>query len=104
MLKRPDDLVAAPSHFEELKKRRLHKLVRSFGGRYAFRAKHTSHELSKRCWGLAVDLNPETTRLGEAGDMSPEVVAVFESLGFECGGQWKGPGRDPMHFQFCRGY
>jgi hypothetical protein len=51
-----------------------------------------------------VDLNPETNALGAAGDMSPEVVEVFARHGFEWGGRWEGAARDPMHFQYCRGY
>src|SRR5574341_670173 len=90
--------------FGKLKERRLERLVKSFGGCYAFRAKRRNHELSTHCWGLAVDLNPETNPLGAAGDMSPEIIAVFTSLGFEWGGTWEGAARDPMHFQYCRGY
>ena len=90
--------------FRELEARRLESLIHSFGGCYAFRAKRRNHELSTHCWGLAVDLNPETNPFGAAGDMSPEVVEGFTSLGFEWGGSWEGAARDPMHFQFCRGY
>jgi hypothetical protein len=90
--------------FAKLKERGLERHVKSFGGCYAFRAKRRNHELSTHCWGLAVDLNPETNALGTAGDMSAEVVEVFASLGFEWGGSWTGAARDPMHFQFCRGY
>lgn len=90
--------------FLKIKERRIESLVKSFGGCYAFRAKRRNHELSTHCWGLAVDLNPETNPLGAAGDMSAEIVEVFTSLGFEWGGSWEGAARDPMHFQYCRGY
>jgi hypothetical protein len=82
----------------------LQSTVWSFGGCFSFRPQRTGHKLSTHCWGIAIDLNPETNGLGTAGNMDPRVVATFRECGFTWGGDWLGRGRDPMHFQFCSGY
>lgn len=82
----------------------LRSEVRTFGGCFNYRPKRQSSKLSTHCWGIAIDLNPETNRQGSAGDIHPEIVAVFREYGFKWGGDWTGKGKDPMHFQFCTGY
>jgi hypothetical protein len=47
---------------------------------------------------VAIDLNPETNRMGTSGDISSDVVDVFNSFGFTWGGDWSGNSKDPMHF------
>lgn len=54
--------------------------------------------LSVHSYGLAVDINASTNQRGTPGDMSPELRACFEDVGFVWGGTWETP--DPMHFQF----
>ena len=56
--------------------------------------------LSMHAFGLAVDLNTSTNRLGTRGDMHPDVVRIFEKWGFAWGGWWGRP--DPMHFELAR--
>lgn len=90
--------------FAEIQRSELQSRLRSFGGCFSFRPQRTGHKLSTHCWGIAIDLNPETNGLGTAGDMDRGVVAVFREAGFTWGGGWLGRGRDPMHFQFCSGY
>ena len=93
-----------PAVFAEIERRGLREKVRTYGGCFNFRAKRSGNKLSTHAWGIAIDLNPETNGMGREGDMPPGIVSVFESFGFTWGGRWAGPGKDPMHFQFCSGY
>ena len=90
--------------FAGIQTARLQGKISSFGGCFAFRPQRTGTKLSTHAWGIAIDLNPETNEQGTAGDMDPAVIAIFRQAGFEWGGDWQGRTRDPMHFQFCRGY
>lgn len=90
--------------FGRLQAANLAERVQTFGGCYAFRAKRGARRLSTHSWGIAIDLNPESNALGSKGDMDSAVVDVFRQAGFVCGGQWDGPRKDPMHFQFCMAY
>ena len=78
--------------------------IHSFGGCFQFRLKSSGRGYSTHSWGIAIDLNPETNRRGELGDIDKLIVKVFEDAGFAWGGGWNGRVRDPMHFQFCSGY
>jgi D-alanyl-D-alanine carboxypeptidase-like protein/putative peptidoglycan binding protein len=89
--------------FAEIQRRGLVEQIRSWGGIYNFRAiRGTTRRLSLHAFGAALDLNPDTNRLGTEGDMSPAIVEVFEHHGFFWGGRFHRP--DPMHFQYARGY
>ncbi len=90
--------------FSAIEKEGLKKEVRTFGGCYNFRGKRSSNKLSTHCWGIAIDLNPETNRMGTPGDMHQGIVDVFREFGFTWGGDWSGRSKDPMHFQYCTGY
>jgi len=80
----------------------LQDKLMEYGGCYNFRSKRLSARLSTHCWGIAVDCNPNTNRMGTKGDMDPEVVSIFLKHGFVWGGYWKVT--DPMHFQYAQGY
>ncbi|HOP08156.1 MAG TPA: M15 family metallopeptidase [candidate division Zixibacteria bacterium] len=90
--------------FNDLVEGELGPLIESYGGCYCFRHKRSGAELSTHAWGIALDLNVATNHLGTKGDMPVDLVSLFEQYGFEWGGRWIGRRRDPMHFQFCRGY
>ena len=90
--------------FARLLERGLRDKVQTFGGCFMFRPQRGGSKLSTHCWGIAVDLNPETNQMGSVGDMDAGVVGVFREAGFVWGGDWVGPRRDGMHFQYCRGY
>ena len=90
--------------FDEIQTAALRSKLTSFGGCFAFRPQRTGTKLSAHCWGVAIDLNPETNQQGTPGNMDPRIVAIFRRAGFEWGGSWQGRKRDPMHFQFCTGY
>lgn len=76
--------------------------LHEFGGCYAARAQRGSSKPSLHLWGAAIDLNPSTNHMGTAGDMSPELVKVFDDHGWTWGGRFGRP--DPMHFQYATGY
>ena len=90
--------------FAQVQMNGLEPKVSSFGGCFGFRQQRTGSKLSTHCWGIAIDLNPETNQQGAAGDMDPGLIQIFRGAGFEWGGDWPQPIRDPMHFQFCSGY
>jgi hypothetical protein len=73
-----------------------------YGGCFIVRAMRTSALWSTHTWGIAIDLRPDTNKLGSKGDMDPKVIRVFNAHGFTWGGGWQNP--DPMHFQYARGY
>jgi hypothetical protein len=90
--------------FAQIQTAGLQNKIASFGGCFSFRPQRTGTKLSAHAWGIAIDLNPETNAQGTAGNMDHGIVGIFRSAGFYWGGDWQGRTRDPMHFQFCRGY
>jgi len=90
--------------FETIHARGLWYLLKSFDGIYNDRTARGSAKKSTHAWGIAVDLNAATNRMGTAGDMDSRVVSIFEQAGFQWGGRWPGASRDPMHFQYATGY
>jgi hypothetical protein len=123
-IKLPYPLAAAWDHNKKISSFRCHRLLADrfealfetisekdliaqagyFGGCFHFRQKGNGSGISTHSWGIAIDINPETNRQGNHGDMSPEIVGIFKDFGFIWGGDWSGKACDPMHFQYCRGY
>jgi len=93
-----------PRVFETLEQRQLRGKIKTYGGCFNFRSKRASGKLSTHSWGIAIDLNPDSNPQGTSGDMDPAVIKVFHDFGFTWGGDWTGKSKDPMHFQFCKGY
>jgi hypothetical protein len=90
--------------FAQIKNQGLEPELFSFGGCFSFRPQRTGNKLSAHCWGIAIDLNPESNAQGTSGNMHPVIVSIFRQAGFEWGGDWPRRTKDPMHFQFCSGY
>lgn len=90
--------------FARIRREGFWSKLENFGGCYADRAIGAGKKRSTHAWGIAVDLNTTTNAQGTAGDMSPDIVRIFEAEGFLWGGSWEGRSRDPMHFQFAEGY
>jgi hypothetical protein len=90
--------------FEEISQQRQERYVTSYGCCFNFRSKQSSHQLSAHCWGIAIDLNTELDYRGRGNAIHESIVRIFKTHGFEWGGDWSGKRRNPMHFQFCRGY
>lgn len=86
--------------FELLIERGLNEELKTYDGCQNIRLIRGSRtELSAHCWGLAIDLNAATNRLGYRGDMRIEVVECFTLQGFSWGGEFKR--LDPMHLSFA---
>ena len=76
--------------------------LKTFDGCYAWRNIRRAKRISTHGWGIALDLNASTNRLGSKGDIHPDIVKVFEDHGWRWGGRFPRP--DPMHFQACYDY
>jgi D-alanyl-D-alanine carboxypeptidase len=92
---------------EALQKNGLSKYVQNYGGIYNDRKvrgkEGKAGKDSTHAWGIAIDLEPKKYPLGSADRFPDEVVSIFEECGFFYGGDFKGR-KDPMHFQFAKGY
>lgn len=86
--------------FKSILDENLDNQCQYFGGCYSFRAKRGTKKISTHAWGIAIDLNPDTNQMRTTGDMNQRITEIFESFGFVWGGEFK----DPMHFQFVKGY
>ena len=93
-----------PAVFDAVRQEGLDSEIFTVGDVYNFRSKRSSGKLSMHCWGIALDINPETNILGTRGCMPDELVRLFGKFGFQWGGSLCGRLRDPMHFQFGTGY
>lgn len=86
---------------QEIKDRGLAHLIntRQYGGCWSPRHVdfNPRRPLSMHSWGLAIDINVSTNRLGATPTMDPRIVQVFERWGFAWGGRWRRP--DGMHFE-----
>src|SRR2546422_9189259 len=89
--------------FDELDRSALRSAIKTWDGTFAFRAIRGETHLSVHAFGAAIDLNASTNPLGGPGDMSPDVIAVFQHFGFLWGGDFR-VRKDPMHFQYATGY
>lgn len=72
--------------------------IHSFDGCFNIRPSRSNERQSVHSWGMAVDINADTNKLGEDGDMAPEIVACFKEQNFVWGGDWHH--KDPMHLQY----
>lgn len=86
--------------FREIHDSGLWDLLKTFDGIYNDRSARGSGKKSTHAWGIAVDLNASTNRMGSHGDMDERIVSIFKKHGFT----WLGPTHDPMHFQFASKY
>lgn len=91
---------ALDAAMDELRRRGLSSLVRSFSGCYASRTvqRVVTAPLSHHSWGAAVDINAPQNPYGAPPTQDPRLVAVMEAHGFTWGGRWTVP--DGMHFEF----
>jgi hypothetical protein len=90
--------------FDAINTRGLAPQIKTYGGAYSYRPKRNSNKYSTHSWGIAIDLNPDTNRMGTRGDMPQAIVNVFREFGWKWGGEWRGANIDPMHYQLCTGY
>ena len=86
--------------FDRLQLRDALWMVKSYGGCWNHRLVRGGAEQSMHSWGVAIDLNTPTNRLGEYGDMPWVVVEAFKHYGWVWGGDFSR--KDFMHFQYGR--
>ena len=90
--------------FEDIKAAGLDGQVKNYSGIYARRSiRGFGSHPSTHSWGIAIDLEAEKFPLGSALRFPDEVIKIFQDAGFFYGGDFQSR-KDPMHFQFCRGY
>lgn len=89
--------------FSQIDNQGLKSQVKTFGGCFNYRPKRQSSKLSTHCWGIAIDLNPETNRQGNYGDMHPGLVALFRAYGFTWGGRLARQEQRPDAFSVLHG-
>ena len=71
----------------------------TFDGCYNIRPVRGGNQMSAHSWGLAIDINAQSNRLGMQPSMSQELVQCFEQMGFDWGGKFHR--MDGMHFSYC---
>lgn len=83
-----------------VKSRGLADQIKTWDGCFNIRLQRGSDtRYSIHSWGLAIDINAFENGLGQAPQMSPELVKCFTDVGFDWGGTWKR--KDGMHFQLA---
>lgn len=90
--------------FEAIKVAGLQDQAQNYSGIYNPRAirGQTAHP-STHSWGIAIDLEAEKYPLGSTRRFPDGIVKIFQDAGFFYGGDFQSR-KDPMHFQFCKGY
>lgn len=75
--------------------------LHTFDGCFNIRAVRGSASVSAHSYGLAIDINSDTEKLGQAvSHLSPAFVKCFTDQGFDWGGNFHSR-KDPMHFSYC---
>jgi len=84
--------------FEGILMEGLEEEIKKFDGCFNIRkVRGSKKRWSLHSFGLAVDFNASTNKMGTFGDMHPAVVDIFRCYGWVWGGEFKR--KDPMHFQ-----
>ena len=83
----------------EIVEQDLAGLIESWDGCFSLRKKRGGDSWSLHAFGLAIDVNAETNRMGQTPTMDSRIVEIFENAGFSWGGRWAVP--DGMHFQLA---
>ncbi len=79
--------------------RGLEKQLFTFDGGWNIRSVRNGNQMSAHAWGLAIDINADSNRLGEQPSMSQELVSCFTEVGFDWGGRFHR--MDGMHMSYC---
>lgn len=89
--------------FEEIKEQGFTEQVKNYAGIYNKRPIRGRRKPSTHSFGIAIDIEPSKYPLGSAMRFPQEIVDIWRKYGFHYGGDFKNR-RDPMHFQFAKGY
>lgn len=88
--------------FTNLQRAGRHTEIKTFDGCYCIRNTRGYTSPSLHSWGMAIDLNAATERLGQTkSNWSGQFIAIMKAAGLYWGGDWGRP--DPMHFALFNG-
>jgi len=88
--------------YSDIVKAGLGNELETFNGCFNIRYVRGVKKLSTHSWGISVDHNAKTNRLGAPPKLHAGIVQCFENNGFQWGGRFKR--RDGMHFQYATNY
>ena len=71
----------------------------TFDGCFCIREKRGGKSMSLHSWGVAIDINAATNKMGKKPSLVAGLAQCFKDAGFDWGGDWKGAGIDGQHFQ-----
>lgn len=76
--------------------------LETYNGAYIFREQRGSKSLSLHSFGIALDFNSATNRLGGTVTFSAAFLAVWRAHGWTCGADFNGSRVDGMHFEYTK--
>lgn len=95
-----DMLAALNLAFQNIIDRNLVDELKTFDGCFEIRdVRAEPGHPSCHSYGLAIDINAATNKLGEAPTMNPRLVTCFVDAGFDWGGNFHR--KDGMHFSYA---
>jgi hypothetical protein len=94
-----DMLVPLLAAFKNIIDRDLVYAWHTMDGCFCLREKRSGKSMSLHSWGVAIDINAATNKMGQKSSQVKAFVQCFKDAGFDWGGDWSGANIDAMHFQ-----
>lgn len=97
-----DLVLDVQSIFSEIEDEGLAQYVETFDGCWNVRRiRGIERHWSTHTWGIAIDINAATNRLGQTPTMHSGIIEIFQKYGWRWGGEFQRV--DGMHFQRVTG-